>query len=450
MAARASAGRRVVVLLSDGFSNIGQSKREASIEAARNAGVPIIAIGLNSSSGSNTSIDREYLTQIANVSGGAFMDAPTPSSLRQAYIDVASAIRGQYVLTLTVPPSIDRSVATNLTIRVTVGSEIALVERSLPPLAGATPPPFAVEIKGLNQNQRLNSQQVIEVTAPPDVTLSKVQFAIDGNVVHEATAPPFSYSVDGAAIEPGNHLIKVTAFDSRGRTGEKQVAFRAAAPPQPSKPLPILPFIAVVVVAVVGVVIWRLLKFRKPRPRDSYTTMIKPWAGRQMETPEIGEFSKPEEAPVEPVVEINHILGRVLIMDQSFVRGGSLDGLREYEIGTSPLTLGTGASCDIVLEDSGDRVAAEEARLWVQKGRLVYHKLTTLSAMATEGVTSGWQILDSGDHIDVGNYRLSFQAEAPSVAEKPAPATAEPARPLRQIWPENEPTSLTASEEPTL
>jgi hypothetical protein len=61
--------------------------------------------------------------------------------------------------------------------------------------------------------------------------------------------------------------------------------------------------------------------------------------------------------------------------------------------------------------DAGGLIAAEEARVWVQRGRLVYHKLTTLSAMATEGVTAGWQFLEDGDEMRIGPYRLIFQAQ---------------------------------------
>jgi hypothetical protein len=66
----------------------------------------------------------------------------------------------------------------------------------------------------------------------------------------------------------------------------------------------------------------------------------------------------------------------------------------------------------------------------VQKGRLVYHKLTTLSAMATEGVTSGWQFLEDGDEMRLGGYRIVFQhlAGRPAVegadSEKPVDAPA--------------------------
>jgi hypothetical protein len=96
-------------------------------------------------------------------------------------------------------------------------------------------------------------------------------------------------------------------------------------------------------------------------------------------------------------------------MDENAVRNGQLDAIQEYEMFSSPLTFGTGPSADIRVKDATGAIASEEARVWVQKGRLVYHKLTTLSAMATEGVTAGWQFLEDGDEMRIGGYRIVYQ-----------------------------------------
>jgi hypothetical protein len=112
-------------------------------------------------------------------------------------------------------------------------------------------------------------------------------------------------------------------------------------------------------------------------------------------------------------VPVNQVRGRIVVMDEAAIREGDLTKITEYSISNAPLTLGAGATCDIQIVDS-DNIAMEEARLWVQKGRLVYHKLTTLSAMATEGVTSGWLLLADGEELHLGKYRLLFQAEVPA------------------------------------
>jgi hypothetical protein len=43
----------------------------------------------------------------------------------------------------------------------------------------------------------------------------------------------------------------------------------------------------------------------------------------------------------------------------------------------------------------------------------MYHKLTRLTAFATEGPSGGWFILQDGDEIRVGPHRLVFELLAP-------------------------------------
>jgi hypothetical protein len=134
-----------------------------------------------------------------------------------------------------------------------------------------------------------------------------------------------------------------------------------------------------------------------------------------------------EEPEASPAAE-DRVLGQVVVMDERAIKAGNLDAIREYDIRTTPLTLGSGPMSDIQLADMADEIAVEEARLWVQKGRLVYHKLTTLSAMATEGVTSGWVVLNSGDELRLGHYRILFHERLPDDAgdRQSAPKTPEP------------------------
>jgi predicted component of type VI protein secretion system len=118
--------------------------------------------------------------------------------------------------------------------------------------------------------------------------------------------------------------------------------------------------------------------------------------------------------------------GRIVIMNENAVRNGQLDAIQEYEIYNMPLTFGTGPTVDMRVEDPTGMIAAEEARIWVQRGRLVYHKLTTLSAMATEGVTSGWQFLEDGDEMRIGAYRMVFQVFVEDVVPQQSAGAQQP------------------------
>jgi VWFA-related protein len=430
--AQSAVGRKLVVLLSDGQATTGLDKRAASIEAARVSGAGVVAVGLGSA------IDRAYLNELTAASGGRFLEAATPAALRQAYADLAVAIRSQYTLVLQVPPAIDRSLPAQLLIQATFRADTGQVRRDLPPLAGAVPPPFDLRLTGLAPGQQISGTLALEPVAPPGIALARVEYFVDGQLAFTATQAPFSHALDPAALTAGNHTLRIVASDERGRRGETQLPFIASPPTATSGsslrvPNAVLGLAALLTFA--GGAIY-LFYWRRDSRKTSVASRIRPFAVRFAQPVMQPVEGWPEAPPPPPLPVTDRILGRVVVMDEAAIKGGRLDGIREYPIGTAPLTLGSSVSCDVQLNDLEGRIAAEEARLWVQKGRLVYHKLTTLSAMATEGVTSGWQIIESDDDITVGPYRLLFRADLPVIEEpEPAPMTEAAAPPLPELWP---------------
>jgi hypothetical protein len=185
--------------------------------------------------------------------------------------------------------------------------------------------------------------------------------------------------------------------------------------PASSSPLStLLPILLVLlVVAAIGGLLYRVVSKRLQQHDGSdpdNVVRIRPFAQKSNEEM-AAPVDWPERPPV-PVAPVNQVHGRIVVMDEAAIREGDLTAIHEYPISSAPLTLGAGPACDIQIVDE-DNIAMEEARLWVQKRRLVYHKLTTLSAMATEGVTSGWLLLADGEELHLGKYRLLFQAEVP-------------------------------------
>ncbi len=435
-AGEARTERKLIVLMTDGIATTNLNLRTPSLEAARASGVSVFAIGLGAQ------LDRPYLSELATTTGGRFLEAPTPAALRQSYANLAQSIKTQYTVTMAVPESVDRSVAAKLTLTVTVGTEKAAAEKALPPLAGALPPPFNLGVNGIIAGSKLSSATAIEAVLPQGVTAATVEYFVDDVSVARVTAPPLAYQLDPSVLEHGNHLLKVVATDARGRSGVKQFSFAVVAPGEAGGfPMQVV-FIAVFVAGGVAVIVLYLKKRKPAAPK--FDNRIKPWRGRlpdaaPMSSPP-GEWQPREATRAAPAAD--RPLGRVIVMDEAAINAGRLSGIREYEIGSNPMTLGTTAACDIIIEDPEGRIAGEEARLWVQRDRLVYHKLTTLSAMATEGVTSGWQFLDSGEDLQIiGPFRLTFQLNVEERRE-PEPAPAPPK--LRELWP-SDPEPLRAS-----
>jgi VWFA-related protein len=435
-AGQANAERKLIVLLTDGVATVNLDKRAASLDEAKNSGATVVDIGLGSD------LDRRYLGDLANVTGGRFLEAPTPATLKQTYANLAAAIKTQFSVTMTVPESVDRTIPAKLALTATVNGASATAEKIIPVLAGAVAPPISVGITGLASGMKVNSPVTLEPVISPGVTSVSVEYFVDEQSVAKFNAPPYTYHLDPSVMSAGTHLVSVVAVDPRGRKGEKQVSFEVvAASTSSGASTSVLLVVPLLVVAGLGIG-YVLIRRRKPSS-DGFSDRIKPWRGK---IPDVaGPMVKPPGEWTEPAAKpaplpADRPLGRVILMNEAMIKTGGLDAIREFEIGAGPLTLGTSAECDIAVEDPEGRISGEEARLWVQRGRLVYHKLTTLSAMATEGVTSGWQFLDSGEDIRVGPYRLAFQLDVLEMEP-------EPAQRLVELWPKrsDEPEPLGAS-----
>jgi VWFA-related protein len=415
--------RKLIVLLSDGLANINQGARQASIDAARNAGVSFISVSL----GANT--DRQYLAELTTASGGNLIEAATPAELRQAYTNLAFAIRSQYTLVTEVPRSIDRTVAGTLKVHVIHRADNAFAERVLEPLQGAVPPPFTMALDGIAPGDKHNGAVELAPTVQEGIEVVKIDYYIDGEVVHTSQGLG-SYTLDASLLDNGSHVVKVVATDIQGREGEVQVPFLVPVLVAPSEgsSLPLVPILSLGVLLAVAYVAIKVGRKRWLEASTPTYSRVDSWASvRTPGTPKGDEWYGDDDAehPLSrsaltsmPVDET--IRGRVVIMDEAAVRGGELETILEFEMKSLPLTFGSGPNADMRVGDAGGLIAAEEARVWVQRGRLVYHKLTTLSAMATEGVTAGWQFLNDGDEMRIGPYRIIFQAQQREVVDEDA------------------------------
>jgi hypothetical protein len=96
LAASSNLPRRAVVLLSDGEDFGGRSNvsRADSLEAIRQAGIPVFVVGLGGQ------IDRPYLEELAAAARTPLMLAPSPEELGALYSRIGEMLRQQYVVTI--------------------------------------------------------------------------------------------------------------------------------------------------------------------------------------------------------------------------------------------------------------------------------------------------------------------------------------------------------------
>ncbi len=99
----AAVPRRAVVLLTDGqeSGDLSEHTRDDTLQAAAAAGIPIFAVGLGEDA------DKDFLSRLAQSSGGAWYYAPSPAQVRAIFDDIGAKLRSQYAVTAELPASED-------------------------------------------------------------------------------------------------------------------------------------------------------------------------------------------------------------------------------------------------------------------------------------------------------------------------------------------------------
>jgi VWFA-related protein len=425
-------GSKLVVILSDGVATQGLENRDPSVAAAEQAGTRVIAVGLG------PSVDVDYLRALTSRTGGRYIPAASADQLRTAYADVAESVVhryfSDYTMQVTVPPTIDRTVDGTLTVTAKVRDEEASVQQALGPLEGAVPPPYEVQLSGLAAGGELKDVATMGVVAPEGRDISTVEYLLDGNVVASGDAAS-TYALAASALKTGTYKFAVKTVDSKGGQGYGEISFLvpppAAAPQAGSggSSFPVTLLLLLVVGGGVAYALYRVIQKRLAMAPEYAIRSLTPEPGERLEKAHGSEepSARPARQRAATIALANSgYRGRIIVMHESAIMAGDLNATQEYEVGEAPLTVGTGKQADIVLEDDSGLISEEEARVWVHRGRITYHRLTALSSMATSGITSGWEFFDNGDEMRLGGYRFIFQVqvnEDEPQEEEPAPGS---------------------------
>jgi hypothetical protein len=76
--------------------------------------------------------------------------------------------------------------------------------------------------------------------------------------------------------------------------------------------------------------------------------------------------------------------------------------------------VGSGRACAVRIDDA--ELGSVELRAWVRGGHLMLHRMTRLTAIAADGTTGGWTILEQGDTFEIGRHTYEFRMlEQPAV-----------------------------------
>jgi len=209
LAAEAPVSRRVVILLSDGaeFGGSSQVERDAAEIEALTRGVPVYTIGL----GFGT--DRSYLESLATSTNARFYESPTPEELNGIYSELASLLRSQYVITLSVPVPLDGT-EYDFGIRATAPQGTGEAFASL---RAPVPVPL-IRLPDLPTTP-ITALTVITADVTADQEVSAVSFALGDQPAITIAAAPYTFTIDPAVLPPGDLPLTVAATDADGDIG---------------------------------------------------------------------------------------------------------------------------------------------------------------------------------------------------------------------------------------
>ncbi len=73
------------------------------------------------------------------------------------------------------------------------------------------------------------------------------------------------------------------------------------------------------------------------------------------------------------------------------------------------ITIGSDPTCEIVLSGMDEKIAPQQARIWKREDKFMFHSLSPDLPVAVQGKPFVWVILEDGDLIELGSYRLRFE-----------------------------------------
>ncbi|MCC7448616.1 MAG: VWA domain-containing protein [Anaerolineae bacterium] len=218
-----TAKRRVIVLLTDGneFGRISKIGGKDAYMLADQAGIPILSIGLG------FEVDRAYLQEASQRTGGSFYLSPGPQDLAKVYTNIATYLRSMYVIVIDTSLPAD---GTNHTIRVDFrkGNDTGSTE-----FTARYPAPIPViRLSGLPDTP-IDKPVTVTASVTADNNLVSSEYQIDGQSLGTAEGEPKPLTIDPIKLLPGKHTLTLLVTDDKNHVGKAAQDFEIAAlPPQ--------------------------------------------------------------------------------------------------------------------------------------------------------------------------------------------------------------------------
>lgn len=242
--------------------------------------------------------------------------------------------------------------------------------------------------------QSLRCQYVVTVnasTAPPGEALLRLSVTYDGSVVvaerpftvPAPPEPPAPLETPPPSTPPPSPVEALP--EPTPATSDRGISTFA----------PIIAGVAVALAALAAAVPLTLRLRRRGRRRRQAE------AGLEQRVQSL----PPPDTPPVPAPATEEPVAADVVAELLVVNGAAGPG--RYQLTGAPATIGFTPDCTIVLEH--DHLTGEErVRIWRREGKFMLHRLSRRGRVAVGGRTVAWAVLEDGDEIEVGPWRLRF------------------------------------------
>jgi Ca-activated chloride channel family protein len=206
------AGRKAVIVLSDGHDDGSTFSLRDAIDEAEFWSIPIYPIGFGS-------VKRDALEKIADLTGGYVQIRPDTSELEQAFGNVLDLLRQHYMISFTSTIAAD---GTQHTLSINFNHRGA--EYSATHSFNARPGEVSVALEGIADGQAIGGLVRLKPTISAPAPVAEVAYYLDGDLIITVYDAPFNYTWQATREDEGTHTLNITATDEAGNVGSEDYA----------------------------------------------------------------------------------------------------------------------------------------------------------------------------------------------------------------------------------
>ena len=220
LASTLPAGRRAVIVLTNGTDNTGQIPLPDLIAALQAQPVPVhlLAFGVDGQSAGT-------LAAIAQLAGGNSVALNTPSDLRGALQTLVLLLQQGYRLDFTSSLQADDR-SHPLTVALAAGGLAAETSGEFIARGRPITVTFPNVVDGATVSGALNLTAQADAPAP----ITVVTYRLNGDVLAEVADTTFSIVWNSDTVEPGAYTVEAEVVDAAGNQGTAAVSFTVVAP----------------------------------------------------------------------------------------------------------------------------------------------------------------------------------------------------------------------------